>query len=164
MSKPKRPSSSHFKVGLVVAALSAMPLSADAASLGRLSVWSTLGQPLRAEVEVTATPEEQGTLVARIASTETYRQAGLDYSPSLSSLRVTVDRRGSRPIIRISSEQPMKEAFIDILIELSWSNGRLSREYTLLLDPVDMGSPGGKGGLAPPVGLPGLPPRLEGAV
>lgn len=154
MNKTTRPHSLTARASTLALILAAFPFHVDAASLGRLSVWSGLGQPLRAEVEVSATPEELTTLIARVATPDMYRQAGLQYTSAISGLQITVDRRGSRPVVRVSSDRPMNEAFVDLLLELSWANGRLSREYTLLLDPVEL--PGGGRGapVAPPVALP----------
>ncbi|WP_395401298.1 FimV/HubP family polar landmark protein [Pseudoduganella sp. UC29_106] len=55
-------------------------------------------------------------------------------------LRFEVEARGARQFIRVSSSQPINEPFVDMLLELTWTNGRLVREYTFLLDPADMRS------------------------
>ncbi len=109
----------------------------DAASLGRLTVHSALGQPLRAEVEVTAvTPQEASSLAVRLASMSAFRQANLEFNPALSSLRFSLDKRNeSQYVVRVSSATPVNEPYLDLLIELSSSTGRVLREYTVLLDP-----------------------------
>ena len=117
------------------------PLSVNAAGLGKLTVLSALGQPLRAEIELTAvSPEEASELVAKLASTDAFRAANIDFNPALLSLRFEVEARGSRQFIRITSAQPINEPFVDMLLELTWTNGRLVREYTFLLDPADLRS------------------------
>lgn len=113
--------------------------SAYAAGLGKLTVLSSLGQPLNAEIELTAvTAEEASGLVAKLAPAEAFRQANIDYNPALSNLRFSVEQRGSRQYIKITSSQPVNEPFVDMLLELSWNSGRLVREYTFLLDPAEM--------------------------
>jgi pilus assembly protein FimV len=116
--------------------------SAWSAGLGRLSVQSGLGQPLRAEVEITAlSREEAASLNARLASPEAFRQAGLEFNAALSGLRFTVDRRpDGRSFVRISSAQPINEPFVDMLLELNWATGKFVREYTFLLDPPELRS------------------------
>ncbi|MCK6387298.1 MAG: pilus assembly protein [Zoogloea sp.] len=136
---PKKLVNSRLKRTLIAVAVSAVSLSASAAGLGRITVLRGLGQPLRAEVEIAATPEELQSLTARLASAEAFRQAGVDYSPSLSGLRMAVERRGSGAVVRVSSDRPINEPFVDMLVELNWSSGRLIREYTFLLDPPDTG-------------------------
>ena len=120
---------------LVVACL-VMPLLGHAAGLGRLTVQSGLGEPLRAEVEITSLqPSEVDSLTARLGSPEAFRAAGIEYSPTLVSLRVVLDRRDGRPLLRLTSVRPIDDPFLDVIIELQWATGRLVREYTFLLDP-----------------------------
>ena len=125
---------------LSAAVASALVFSnAYAAGLGRLTVLSSLGQPLRAEIELTAvSKDEVGALTAKLASAEAYRQANIDFHPALMTLRFAVEQRGDRQFIRLTSSQPLNEPFVDMLLELSGPNGRLVREYTFLLDPADL--------------------------
>jgi pilus assembly protein FimV len=118
-----------------------LPCVAGAAGLGRLNVLSALGQPLVAEVELlSVTREELGSLTARLASPETYRQANLQFNAALTGARVVIERRpNGQHFIKITSSRPVNEPFIDLLVELSWAAGRLSREYTALLDPPGVG-------------------------
>lgn len=125
-----------FKISLLAAALAALP-GAYAAGLGRITVLSALGQPLRAEIELTASRDELGTMSARLATHEAFKQAGVEFVPILSGIRVLVDKRSSgQPVIRLTTDRPVNEPFLDLLIELNWSAGRLVREYTFLLDPL----------------------------
>ena len=113
--------------------------SAYAAGLGKLTVLSSLGQPLNAEIELTAvSADEAGGLVARLAPTDAFRLANIEFNPALQSLRFSVEQRNNRQYIKITSSQPLNEPFVDMLLELSWSSGRLVREYTFLLDPAEM--------------------------
>jgi pilus assembly protein FimV len=120
----------------VIAALGAAP-SAWSLSLGRLSVQSALGESLRAEIDVTSlTPDESANLRVRVAPPDAYRIAGVDYNAVLPSTSVSLQRRADgSPYLRISSDRSVQEPFVDVILELSWSSGRLLREYTLLFDP-----------------------------
>jgi pilus assembly protein FimV len=126
---------------LTAAVASAVLLSsvANAAGLGKLTVLSALGQPLRAEIELTSVSNEEAAgLVAKLASSDAYRAANVEFNPALLSLRFAVEQRGGRQFVRITSPQPLNEPFVDLLLELSWNNGRLVREYTFLLDPAEL--------------------------
>jgi pilus assembly protein FimV len=125
---------------LSIAVASALMFSnASAAGLGKLTVLSALGQPLRAEIELTSvSKDEAGALAAKLASVEAFRQANVEYNSALSSLRFAIEQRGEQQIIRVTSTQAVNEPFIDMLLELSGPNGRLVREYTFLLDPPDL--------------------------
>jgi len=125
-----------LKASVLASALALLPLGAGAAGLGKITVLSALGQPLRAEVELMASREELSSITARFASHDAFKQAGLDFVPALAGVKVTLDKRPSgQSFIRLSSERPVDEPFLDFLLELSWSSGRLVREYTFLLDP-----------------------------
>jgi pilus assembly protein FimV len=125
---------------LSAAVVSAMLFSnAYGAGLGKLTVLSGLGQPLHAEIELTSvSKEEAGSLSVKLASIEAFRQANIEFNPALFALRFTVEQRGGRQIIRISSMQPVNEPFVDMLLELDGGNSRLVREYTFLLDPPEL--------------------------
>lgn len=129
-----------FRARILAAAIAALPLTVNAAGLGRLSVMSALGQPLRAEVELSASRDELSSLSAKLASPEAFKQAGIEYSPALTGLKFKVDRRpDGQPVLKITSDRPVNDPFLDVMFELNWANGRLVREYTFLLDPADVG-------------------------
>ena len=126
---------------VVAAAWLAFASVAHAAGLGRLTVLSPLGQPLLAEIEIVSLqPGEEEGLTARLASPDAFEQAGVDINPALNSVRINLERRDKRPFLRVTTAQPVNDPFLDILIELSWSSGRLVREYTFLLDPPEFRS------------------------
>src|SRR4051812_28134505 len=97
---------------------------------------SALGEPLKAEVELVAEKNEIGSISVRLANREAFERAGLTYSNSVSGIKATVEKRASgEPYVQLASTQPITEPFVDLLIELAWSSGRISREFTALLDP-----------------------------
>lgn len=126
----------HLQISGLLSAL-LLASGVEAAGLGKLSVQSALGQPLRAEIELVAVQrDELGSISARLASAEAFRQARLDRAEVLNSLRFEVEQRADgQPVIKITSAAPVNDPFLDLLIELNWSTGRLIRDYTLLLDP-----------------------------
>jgi pilus assembly protein FimV len=113
--------------------------NASATGLGRLTVLSALGQPLRAEIELTSPNKDEITsLSPKLASVDAFKQASIDFNPALLSMRFTVEARGAGYIIRVTSTQAMNEPFVDLLLEMNSSNGKLLREYTFLLDPAEL--------------------------
>ncbi|WP_232063324.1 FimV/HubP family polar landmark protein [Undibacterium sp. KW1] len=126
-------------LSVAVASSLFMLSSAHATGLGKLTVLSALGQPLRAEVELTSPAKEEiDSLVPKLASQEAFKQANIDFNVALLSLRFAVEQRGANYVIRISSSQAMNEPFVDMLLELNSANGKLLREYTFLLDPAEL--------------------------
>ena len=107
-------------------ALSGLPLAADAAGLGKVSVFSALGQPLRAEIELSATREELSGMRAQLASAEAFRQAGLDFPTTLLGIKFAIDKRpNGASVIKLTSDRPINDPFVDMLLEINWPAGRL---------------------------------------
>ncbi|MDY0746253.1 FimV/HubP family polar landmark protein [Paucibacter sp. R3-3] len=131
----------HIAAALALAtAAASMP--AWGLGLGRLQVQSALGETLKAEIDLTSlSSEEAGTLKVRVAPPELYRSNGVDYNAVLTGTQVQVQSVGGRNVLRISSDRAVQEPFIDVILELSWSSGRLVREYTLLFDPPSSPKP-----------------------
>ena len=126
-------------LGAAVASSLLLLSNANATGLGRLTVLSALGQPLRAEIELTSpNKDEVSSLTPKLASVEAFKQASIDFNPALLSIRFAVEARGSGYVIRVTSPQAMNEPFVDLLLEMNSSNGKLLREYTFLLDPAEL--------------------------
>lgn len=115
------------------------PWTGFAAGLGKLTINSALGQPLQAEIDlVTVNNEEISSLAAQLASHEAFRQAGIDYKSFFSTFKISIEPRSNGdPFIKIVSPTAINEPFLNMLVELNWASGRLMREYTVLLDPVE---------------------------
>jgi len=110
---------------------------AFALGLGRVTVKSALGEPLRAEVDITdITPDELASLRTDVATPDTFRAHGLDYNPALGTVTITLERRpDGRPLLVLRSPRAVNDPFIDLVLETSWTGGRITRDYTLLFDP-----------------------------
>lgn len=137
MKNPTTPARGYLLSAVGAAALLLCHTSASAFSLGRMTVQSALGENLRAEIEVTnLSPEEAATLQSAIASGEAFRAAGVDFNPALSGAEATLQRRSDgRAVIRIAGTRAVSEPFVDLILNFTWSGGRLQRSYTLLIDP-----------------------------
>lgn len=117
---------------------SALFAFAQAASLGRLTVLSSLGQPLRAEVEILDVADDEAEkLAVALAPVEAYRRSGLDYPAFLQALDIKVVQEGERRFARIHSAQPVNEPYIGLLLELASGQDRKGREYALALDTAE---------------------------
>ncbi|KXB30266.1 hypothetical protein AT959_12980 [Dechloromonas denitrificans] len=127
----------------VASCLSLAPWVAEAAGLGKLTVYSGLGQLLRAELEIGASRDELAGMTARLAPVDAFKQAGVDYASALTDLRFVVEKRANgQSIVKVTSVKPVNEPFLDFLVELNWPSGRLVREYTFLLDPPEIAAKG----------------------
>jgi len=125
---------------LAAAALVSVSLTATEAwalALGRISIQSALGEPLRAEVELPQiTAAEADSLRATIATPAVFRAQGMEYTATASQFQVQLQRRpDGSALLRLTSAQPVAEPFVDLVIDASWAAGHVVRSYTLLLDP-----------------------------
>ncbi|GLK90795.1 FimV/HubP family polar landmark protein [Pseudomonas turukhanskensis] len=108
----------------------------SALGLGDITLHSALNQPLVADIELL----EVGDLTAadmkvRLASDAMYARSGVDRIIFLNDLRFTPMLRGGKSVIRVVSSKPVREPYLNFIVELARPNGQLYREYTLLLDP-----------------------------
>lgn len=114
------------------------PLGAQALGLGALRVDSALGQPLDARIElVAATPAEAELATISLASAEVHQRLGIDSALGGVMLRFAV-KVGSngRSYVAVSSHAPVREPYIDFVIQAVSPTGQVARHYTVLLDPV----------------------------
>ncbi|SFX09437.1 FimV C-terminal domain-containing protein [Pseudomonas sp. NFACC49-2] len=126
---------SWVNVSVVMGALG-YPALASALGLGEITLHSALNQPLRADIAlVDVAGLEEGDLSASLASPDDFSRAGVERVFFLSNLRFTPVLRGERSFIRVTSSKPVEEPFLNFLVQLNQPNGRLLREYTVLIDP-----------------------------
>ncbi|WP_341305020.1 FimV/HubP family polar landmark protein [Pseudomonas sp. TMP25] len=126
------------KLVLAIAAASSLSSGmAHALGLGEVTLQSALNQPLIAEIELLEVRDlASGEVLPSLASPEAFNKAGVDRQFFLTDLKFTsVLKPNGKSVIRVTSNKPMREPYLNFLVEVLWPNGRLLREYTLLLDP-----------------------------
>ncbi len=116
-------------LALVLASWQALAVDVD-----RIEIRSRRGEPLYAEIPITgATPEDIRALQAQLASPTTFARIGLPRPQGVvADLRFEVVR-GARPVIRVTSSQPVQEDFLTFLMQVDAPQGRLVREYSIAL-------------------------------
>ncbi|GAB3485710.1 FimV/HubP family polar landmark protein [Azotobacter salinestris] len=126
------------KLALAIAAASALSSGvAHALGLGEVTLRSALNQPLVAEIELLEARDiDSEEVIPTLASPEEFNKAGVDRQYFLSDLKFTpIIRPNGKSVIRVTSTKPVREPYLNFLVEVLWPSGRLLREYTLLLDP-----------------------------
>ena len=125
---------------LAAAAVALTGFHADdayALALGHITVQSALGEPLRAEIDLPQiTPAEADTLRATTASPEVFRAQGMEFNPAVNNLRMQLQRRpDGTAVLRLSSDRPVNDPFVDLVLDATWGSGHIVRSYTMLFDP-----------------------------
>ncbi|MEN9725567.1 MAG: hypothetical protein RLZZ98_1076 [Pseudomonadota bacterium] len=132
----------HLKKLCLILCLFAVPMMVQAASLGKLSVFSSLGEPLNAEIDVyPSSPEELDSLSAALASDVIYHDQGVERTATQSAVQFSIlKKENGNAVLKLSTAQVVTDPFLDMIIALSWKDGSFVREYTLLLDPSGQAS------------------------
>jgi len=109
----------------------------QALGLGEASVESTLNQPLKAEIELVNIRDlEDNEILPGLASREEFLKAGVERIYFLSDVRFEVEHKeGGKVVVKLTTNKPVREPFLNFLVEVIWPSGRLLREYALLIDP-----------------------------
>jgi len=104
--------------------------------LGTLKQSSALNEPFDGRVEILgANARDADSITVKLADEAQFERAGVLRDAVLLQLRFTVVDEGAKDYIQITSREPIREPFLNFLLELNWANGRVVREYTVLLDP-----------------------------
>ena len=126
------------RLSLAVAlALGVAPFGVSALGLGDIELNSSLNQYLNADIELlSANVDELDGIQVNLGSSEAFERAGVvrDYQLTFLTFKAVLLPDGS-PIIKVASREPVREPFLNFIVEMNWPKGRLIREYTLLLDP-----------------------------
>lgn len=127
------------KLVLAIAAASALSSGmAQALGLGELTLKSTLNQPLLAEIELLDVKDlTAAQVVPSLAPAQDFSNEGVPRPAFLEDLRFTpVINADGKSVLRVTSSQPLSEPFVKFLVQVMWPNGRLLRDYSVLLDPA----------------------------
>ncbi|PHV26251.1 hypothetical protein CSQ93_19325 [Janthinobacterium sp. BJB426] len=108
-----------------------------AAELGDMAVLSHMGQPLLAEIELTAlAPEEVNGVAVRLASPDVYRGGGIGMDPALQGLTISPLERGGRHYVRVTTRQAIQAGHVHLYLLLGSGNGAVVRLGTVWLTPA----------------------------
>ena len=112
------------------------PFAAFALGLGDIELESALNQPFSAQIPLESYEEDDlKSLQVGLASADTFDRYGLDLPAWMKGFEFAVSTDGAQPVVTVTSQRPVAEPFVTILLDIKWSSGRLLREYTVLLDP-----------------------------
>ena len=127
------------KLVVAMSALAGGIASVDsyALGLGDVKLHTALNQPLAAEIELMQVEDLTRTeILSNLASKSDFARAGVERPQVLNGLQFKTEvSPNGKGVIKITSKDPIQEPFLNFLVEVHWPNGRLLKEYTLLLDP-----------------------------
>ncbi len=125
-----------FVIALSSLAGSMMLTEAHAIGLGEIKLRTNLNEPLKADIQLLQVKDlSENEILVNLASKDDFAKAGVDRDFLLTSLRFRLDLADPKnPRVVVTTEQPIREPYLNFLVEVQWPSGRLLREYTLLMD------------------------------
>ena len=125
------------KTAVALAISLVMPSAVWAVGLGTLKASSGLNQPFAGKIEILgATAADLESLNVKLADAAQFDRAGVARSTVLLKLKFEIIvNAGGVDYVRVSSSEAVREPYLNFLLELTWAQGRMVREYTALLDP-----------------------------
>lgn len=126
------------KLAIAIAASGAMMSAGyvQALGMGDIELESALNQPLDARIKlIKADDLENWEIKPALASEDAFNKAGVERIFFLNNLKFEVEREDGDVYVNVKSQKAVVEPFLNFLVQVDWPNGRLQREYTLLLDP-----------------------------
>jgi pilus assembly protein FimV len=121
-----------------IAAVSILaPASVYPLGIGDIKLHSALNQKLNAEIALILSGNESASNIkVKLAPPEKFDEAGIPWSYFLSKIQFQpIVRPDGSVVVQLSSNEALSEPFLDFLLEVSWPQGSLYREFTILVDP-----------------------------
>jgi len=124
------------KLAILIGLISVLPSQVFAIGLGEIKLNTSLNEPLNAEIQLLQVRGlSENEILIGIAPKADFEAAGVDRLFFLSSLKFSLELDNPKgPLVRITTDAPVREPYLNFLLEVQWPNGRLLREYTLLMD------------------------------
>ena len=121
---------------LLVALVALDATSALGLGLGEITLRSALNEPLKAEIRLRGTDDlGSDQIIVRLAPSADFDRSGIERLYALTEMRFEVKTAASgEGVVYLRTDQPVREPYLDFLLEVRWPNGRVLREYTVLLD------------------------------
>lgn len=128
-------------VTLLAAASLTFSPSAWSLGLGELTVESFLHQPLQVKIDlISRETDDLATVSAKLASAADYELIGASRESISVPIGFSIEDVEGDAYILATSNLPVSEPVVRLIVEVNWSSGRLLREYTVFLDPATVTS------------------------
>lgn len=129
----------RLALGLALIGCLLTPIIAEALGFGPINVHTSLNQPLRADIQLSDSHVSNlSNIKVKLASPGLFSRVGIPRPDYLTQLHFKIVHAAHGELaIRVTTRQPMRQPFLDFLVEVNWPGGRLLREYTILLNPPD---------------------------
>lgn len=109
-----------------------------AVGLGSIEITSYLNEPFKAQIPI-RTPQEVALseIQVSLANQEAFERAGIERPFYLTQFDYQVKGNAGEAYIEVTSDEPIRNPFVSFILEANWASGKVQREYTVLIDPVE---------------------------
>lgn len=109
---------------------------ASALGLGEIKPQSELNEPLKASIEILGAEGLNETeLQVQIASQADFDRLGVSRDFILTTLKFEVDLVSQPAVIRVSTDRPVQEPFLNFVLDIQSPKTQMLKEFTILLSP-----------------------------
>ena len=138
-----------------------LPMHASALGLGEIEVDSALNERLSGRIELIDAARFQASEVfVSMASRDDFERVGVERFFYLTNIKFEVEiASNGQAHVKVSSTQPVSEPYLNFIVEVLWPNGRLLKEFTVLLDPPTFSQAAAPAVSAPSQTVPAAPSR-----
>lgn len=122
---------------IIIVVLLSLPVNVHPLGIGDIKLHSFLNQKLDAEISLLVSADDDiSKIKVNIASPEKFNERGVPWNYFLSTIKFETNLAPNTPaLVRLSSTEPLKEPFLNFLLEVNWTKGSLYREFTVLVNP-----------------------------
>ena len=145
----------------LLSSLVVLPGTAWALGLGEIEVESALNERFVGSIELLdAQGLQSSEVVVSMAGREDFDRVGVERFFYLTNLKFDVSfTSNGAAVVNVSSSQPVSEPYLNFIVEVLWPNGRLLKEYTVLLDPPTFSQAAAPAVSAPAQSVASAPPQ-----
>lgn len=121
----------RYLIGLLVM----LPAYSWGLGLGDITLNSYLNEPLSAEVLLLDIQDlTADDIKVRLGTQDAFDRLGVERAYFLTNIKFEVRVEDNAARIILTTTKPLLEPYLDFLVETRWPDGRLLREYTVLVD------------------------------
>ena len=122
-----------FTTGFTLTAIAAS--DSWALGLGGLTLNSHLNEPISAQIELLdAGSIDESDVRISLAPDAEFDRFGIARSVYLTEIRFEIETTERGKFVALSAAEPLREPYLELVVEARWPTGRLLKDYTVLID------------------------------
>jgi pilus assembly protein FimV len=122
-----------MRVFAVIGWMALLSSQLSALEVSELRLHSHLGEPLLAEFQLSSHDSfDPQNLMIKLAPAEIYPKMGIDVPSVYLNIKFELEANG---LVKVTTRDPVKEPYLNFILQVRWPAGQLYKEFSVLLDP-----------------------------